>query len=72
MANVGSPTPMCTSTNTAAPWEPMTLAERIVESMPTSRSGRRSGATSCVRLGATIGEDESNDVTGFPVDDLRE
>lgn len=25
-----------------------------------------------MRLGATIGEDESNDVTGFPVDDLRE
>jgi hypothetical protein len=72
MVNVGSPTPMCTSTWTDAPWEPMTLAERIVESMRTSRSGRMSGMTSCVRLGTTTGEDASNDVTGFPMDDLRE
>ena len=38
MVKAGNPTPICTSTTTDAPWEPMTLAERMVDSMTTSRS----------------------------------
>jgi hypothetical protein len=48
----------------------MTLAERMVDNMITSRSGRGFGTSSCVRHEASVGDDPGNGVTGNPGVDL--